>query len=72
MEKGSEMDECGREWTSATPMRGNVVVHLGTREGIDESSTRSSTDFLSLLFSRSYLPRCEGPSEPLAFIRARL
>lgn len=29
---------------------------LGTRKGTDGSSTRSSTDFLSLLFSRSYPP----------------
>ena len=56
-------------WTSIS-MRGRVD-HLGAREGIDQSSIRSSTDFLSFLFSRSYLPRYEGPFEPLAFIRIR-
>jgi len=58
----------GRMWIFIS-MWGEIVDHLGTREGVDESSIRSSTDFLSLLFSRSYMPRYEGPSEPLAFIR---
>ena len=47
---GNEMDECGR-----LSRCGEEMDNLGARGGIDQSSIRSSTDFLLFLLSRSYL-----------------
>jgi len=58
----------GRMWTSILMRRrGSFRSKRRNRSVFD----RSSTDFLSFLFSRSYLPRYEGPSKPLVFIRIR-